>query len=202
MKFIVLIHFILFLILISTNAYSCSCTSLTEKYIDKIDLYDFAGRVKVLKRDTIYHSRNEKIWQSCTTVKVINQYKGEISRDTLQIIDSKGFECFGTLRFENIGDEVIVKGFDSRIENHLIDYNDPNLGIDKVNKGYCLELFLCDVNQLNIVDNYVVGYITLKRNGFWDRIRKFIGKHISALDKSINNYPPQKMTISEFESKI
>src|SRR4030095_8113174 len=94
--------------------YSCECASITTKFIDGLNRYDFVGLVEVIGRDTI---KNADYDNSFTIVKVLKQYLGKQVELIIPIVEGTGFECFVSLPNVNVGSRFIIKAsFDIRVE--------------------------------------------------------------------------------------
>lgn len=194
------------LYLLSTEiALGCECTNPSYKFMDGISGYPFVAMVEVIRKDTArgYPMVNSKSFNhshdyAFTVVKIIKQYSGSHSGDEIKIIDSKGFECFSSLFYKNIGDKFMVKGFIHDINEHVFRFWDKPLPKEDI-----LVFPLCDTSQLQFGNNYVTGWITIKGNYRSIRRRNTILKIISFglinRKKKGKEFVPQQMRIEKFE---
>lgn len=201
MKFLICLISIL---LCSLKATACSCLPLTHRFLQHVEGYDFVGLVEVVRKDTIYHEDDKRIWYAFTIVRVIEQYHGEPVGDEVKIVDAKGFECFTRLHYRRPGDRRIVKGFLKPLSEYMYNYLASN-PLPPTDWGErCLELFLCDVNQLRVVDDNVHGVISCHLRTVWVGLRKF-GDHVTFglfANKTRGRRLWQSMPLKRFERKI
>jgi hypothetical protein len=150
-----------------SNGFACQCSGGTYKFVDGLNQYSFIGMVEVVGFDNL--KDHDYDW-SFTIVKVLQEYHGNKSNDTLYIPSGDGGSCHVSIKDRGLGNRFILKGdLQNRLEWEINwkDFENPPNIIQ--NDMSVLVLSLCDENTLCIKDEKVVGNIThnneLKRKG-------------------------------------
>jgi len=207
MKKILLIA-ILFIVPIGIAFGCCECTKVSYKFMDRIERAPFVAIVEVIRKDTISGSElgnpnsfAQSSGYSFTVVKILKQYSGKYFGQEIKIIDSKGLECFTKLFYKNIGDKFIVKGGVADINEYVYRDWDKQLPNENI-----LVLGLCSTNQLQLDNNNITGWITLKGDQRSCRRRSAFLKIISLglinRKKKGKEFMPQQMKLEKFEKKL
>ncbi len=159
-------------------AIGCECTKMSYKFMDRIERSPFVAMVEVVRKDTVFGVQlgNSNFFArssgySFTVVKILKQYSGKYLGQEIKIIDSKGFECFTKLFYQNIGDKCIVKGGIADINEYVFRDWDKQLPNENI-----LALGLCSTNQLQFENNSVIGWVTKNSMHRWWRCNRFLKK--------------------------
>jgi hypothetical protein len=119
---------------------------------------------------------------SFTKVKIINQFAGDFIGKETYLIGAQGHECYTSLKYNNIGEKFIIKGYYSAGKDYISWYS-------------------CSANILIIESDQVIGWINRFQGRHWWKWTAFL-KAISfgLIERDIQKYhpKPQHMKIEYF----
>lgn len=180
-------NFILVLIALMSQPFAlvaCECSKVTYCFMDGISKSEFVAVVEIVgELDSINAFVSG---YSFTKVKIINQFAGEFIGKETYLIGAQGHECYTSLKYNNIGDKFIIKGYYSAGKDYISWYS-------------------CSSNVLKVEKDQVVGCINRCRGRRWWKWTAFL-KAISfgLIERDIQKYhpKPQQMKIENFISLL
>lgn len=159
---------------------ACECTKVSYRFMDGITKCEFVALVEIVgELDTINAFVSG---YSFTKVKILNQFKGEFIGKETYLIGTQGHECYTSLKYNNIGDKFIIKGYYSEGKDYINWYS-------------------CSANILNVKNDEVIGWVNIYRGRSWWKWTAFLQAiSFGLIERETHKYhaEPQHMKIENF----
>lgn len=138
-------------VLLQLQLWACSCSG-PDKFVNSIGSHIL--EVEVIG---VYALDTSRFAYTVTTLKVNKILKGEFNKDTLYLLNDKGFECFHSLPYREKGSKYIITG------ELLDEWSSSKYKMDSSFEGKMMVLGSCLENYLFVKGDQVIGNITKNR---------------------------------------
>ena len=191
---------ILTIILLPLISSACSCTGpdVFVKSVNRLIL-----EVEVIGIKTMPKTSTPSKYDYTATVFLVDSVvKGEYNKDTLYVLNDKGFECFHTIKDKTPGKQYILTG------SILMEWDYLQHQIPKDTLfGQLMTLHLCSENIVFLYNNKIRGNITKnvynRKRKRVDRLKVISNKwHEKSLSKMLESNPEEKYAQSMSKERL